>query len=319
MSDLLRMWEDQIDFNRGVRDKPYTAAERIAQTKELVLHLHSETDELLRAAGAWKSHRRVDIRDNPRHVKEELIDIFKCWLSLCDIHDLPPSELVKEYWQKSMVVRQRFSQEWTNRLKPEELVVIVDIDNVLADYTTGFAHWAYITDFISKEMRDELITKRHYITEHIFRMSPERYRQMRHEFRISGQHTEFPLMPGAREFLEWIESMGWRTVLLTARPIQRYPNLHGETLQWAAAHNLPYNDLWWSFNKAEICIEKNVVDQVLFAVDDDGQHIHQYADQGVCSFWIAKGKDPGIPRVRVADSLSTVKRLVEEGVFAHVE
>lgn len=292
IEDLRRMWADQAEFNSHFRISPAaTFEERTAQTKEMVLHLHSETDELLRAAGAWKVHRRgIPLRENPAHIKIELIDIFKYWLTLVQIHGFSPEEMVEAYWEKSMVVRQRYSEEWMGNL--DRPAIVVDIDGVLADYITTFVEWAENRRIISATMASTLRRTRPYIDAASLGMDLDSYIGVRHAFRCSGQHAMLQTMPLAREFTLWAKGCNYAIILLTSRPIDSYPNLHGETLTWLKRWGIPYDCVWWTREKGELVLERDMVKHVAFAVDDEYRYVEQFSSQGIQTYWLREPTQP---------------------------
>lgn len=280
---LNSVWKDQADFNTHFREAPApTFEQRTADTKELVLHLISECDELLRASGAWKPHRRETVRENPRAVLTELIDIFKYTVSIAQVHGFTVDDFLAMYWEKSMVVRQRYSQEFVQTL--DRPFVIVDIDNVLADYIQDFVQWAYNKRWITTEIVVRFRDRPQYVDANSLGVSSSNYEKMKHEYRISGRHADLSLMPGTSEFMAWLKSKPWGIILLTARPIDKYPNLYGETLRWVLKHNLPGDFIWWARDKGQFVMEKGVVDQIVFAVDDEEGFAWQLSQQGIVTY-----------------------------------
>ena len=284
--ELQRIWTDQAEFNRYFRRvEGMTFAQRTAETKELTLHLISECDELLRASGAWKPHRQIEVMDNPRAIGLELADIFKYLISIAQIHGFTSHDLIKLYWEKSMVVRQRHSQEFVNR-SLDTPAVIVDIDNVLADYITGFIAWLVQHATISGAMAQDILDHPRFVDAASLAMTKNEYRNVLHQFRVSGEHAGLPLMPGARELLQLVRARHWAIILLTARPIDRYPNLHSETLRWLHTNDLPFEWVWWARDKGEAIRALNPTPYIVWAVDDEFQYVEQIASTGHDVFWL---------------------------------
>lgn len=285
---LHQLFKDQLEFQTTmIRDGTYPGAtheERTARTKEMVLHMFSEADELLRASGAWKFHRNVSVRENREHVKIELIDMFKYWMIVALIQGITPEELVEAYWTKSMVVRQRYTEEWIRTTY--EPSVLVDIDNVLADYIAGFLVWAHTQGYIQTKNFDRLrIIRPAYLYAQTMDIDEGLYTEMKHEFRVSQQHRLLPAMPGARDFLSEIRCLGYQIILLTSRPIHRYPNLYGDTLHWLKLRDLSYDFIWWAQDKGAEAVERLPVNSIMFAVDDEPQFVDQLNSRGIMTFW----------------------------------
>lgn len=282
---LRDIWADQMEFNRNFRDMPApTFEQRTAETKELVLHLMSECDELLRASGAWKPHRRTPVRENRRHVLMEMADIFKYLISVAQVHGVTEDEFVDAYWEKSMVVRQRYAQEFMCAL--DHPAIIVDLDNVLVDYIAGFLEWMWRNKFITQERADTLLVNHTYCNAESLGMLPHLYDEVKHLFRVSGEHALLPAMAGAHEFIAWLNKRSELTVVLTARPIDRYPNLYGETLQWMKLYDMRADMVWWASDKGEALRTSGIADHVTFAVDDEWKYVEQYQKSGVRCYWL---------------------------------
>lgn len=271
------------------------------------MHLVSECDELLRASGAWKLHRRTPrLGENKRAVLLELIDIFKYTISVAQIHGFTPEQFTAAYWEKSMVVRQRYSEEFVTQLNRP--TVVVDIDNVLADYVMGFLKWCEARNVLTQE--DVMILGRRpyrWITPEMLDVPVGEYNRLRHEFRVSGEHARLPPMPGAGKLLEWINvTLRANILLLTSRPIDLYPNLYTETLQWINNMDLPYTALWWTRDKGEILLDREVRQHILFAVDDEYRYVEQLAKQGIFTFWLGGDRQPPDPYIERVASLNEI-------------
>lgn len=307
---LNQLFKDQLEFQTNmIRDGEYPAPtheERTTRTKEMVLHLFSEADELLRASGAWKFHRNVLVRENREHVKIELIDMFKYWMIIALIQGIKPEELVEAYWTKSMVVRQRYTEEWIRTTY--EPSVLVDIDNVLADYMAGFLVWAHTQGHIqTKNFHRLRLVRPAYLDAQTMDIDEGLYTMMKHEFRVSQQHRLLPLMPGAKEFMSEVRCLGVQIILLTSRPIHRYPNLYGDTLHWLKLRNLPYDFIWWAQDKGAEAVERLPANSIMFAVDDEYRFVEQLNSRGIMTFWFR----PTVPNEYIDHEQGEVNRLLD--------
>lgn len=323
--ELLRIWEDQADFNRNFRDpSAYGFAERTAETKELSLHMISEVDELLRASGAWKPHRRVLTLENRRAVGYELADIFKYVISVAQVHGFTAAEFAQFYWEKSMIVRQRYAQEFIQTL--DNPAIIVDIDQVLANYIHAFLVWMVDCGYLAPSI---LATPPAYVSAHSLGMAPPLYDEAKHLWRVSGQHATIPVMPGAYDFLaQSVRDHPERSIIvLTARPIDQYPNLYGETLNWLRLNNLPYHFVWWAADKGDAIYSSRIASNVIYAVDDNWTHVEQFAKTGVRTYWLHPGpvtdalqvmKCEAYANIRRVDSLNDIHRWEESNEHTQV-
>ena len=88
-----------------------TFKEKVAQTKEYLLSLHDEVDEVLHTL-PWKTHRKYKedffkIED----LREELIDVFKFLLNVYIIWGITPDKMMKDFTKKSEKVLERLKEE----------------------------------------------------------------------------------------------------------------------------------------------------------------------------------------------------------------
>ena len=314
---FLDTWNDQREFNLTLRPAPTTDDARSALTSDMVLHMISEIDELLRCV-KWKAHRRHDGRYNRAHIREELTDIYKMWMTLAQIWEESPDALMAYYWDKSAVVRQRQAEEWIR--ESQRPSVIIDLDNVIADYATGMANWLCIRGFITDERRAHLIENRPWIDGTSVGWPPDQWAGITHSFRTTGGFRECPLMPGAKAFVDWIRSNKWNVVYLTSRPIDQFPNILTDTVWYMHYHSIEADFVWWGMNKEKKLRQMDVLQHVHFAVDDDERYVQQFAGAGVRTFHMDPRHDsrtsifvPGDP-IKVASLLDVIHHIhtVEE-------
>ena len=113
-----------------------------------------------------------------------------------------------------------------------------------------------------------------------------------------------PVYADAKEFLTKIQQNDITVVLLTSRPIDRYPNLYADTVAWLEREQLPYDIIWWSYDKADHVIE-NIPDP-LFVVDDDLSLVNQFDAVNIVAYWLCR-KGAGIDSLLNIGPLSKVR------------
>lgn len=282
MTDTLKeIWDDQQEFNRHFWPEAETFEGRSSQMKILALHMHAEVSELLRNV-KWKVHRaETDLRENRAAILEELTDIFKFLLTMYQVYGFEPEDLLRGYWAKTMVVRQRYSEEFLTDLKGP--IAVIDIDNVLCNYSTGLAHWLRdnvgMQDVTSRAL--SVAETGGWLNAASVGMDPNLWEKVKHLFRTSGGKRGLPAFPGARAFLDRLRGAGLKIVLLTSRPIDEYPNIYSDTLEWLRMHELAYDFVWWSKDKGDELLRRDIAPSVRFAVDDDVLHAVRLSKSGV--------------------------------------
>ncbi len=297
MDDLKRLMEDQRIFNRQIFKRNGAPPEAVLERlRHLSLGMIEESIEFLRTF-EWKPHRKkVGSLSNLAHSHEELIDMFKFWLSLADLTDFPLDRLEELYHAKSRVVRYRYQTEWMSSI--DRPCVVVDIDNVLADYIRGFYNWAQTRVPVGLTADETAVLRvrlkaaaddGRWLDAAAVGMEPAKWQSIKHEFRSTGGKLLIPVFPDARGFLEWCRLRGWLILLITSRPIDQYPNIFTETITWLTEANLPFDRLWWADRKAERLDMGGVpLSQVKFAVDDDLNYVNQFANRQVRTYWLTR-------------------------------
>jgi FMN phosphatase YigB (HAD superfamily) len=300
--DLRRMLEDQSAFNRMIFNKNGADARSLmARLRELGLGMVEETLEFLRTFD-YKVHRRSKLRlQNMAHSHEEMVDQFKYWLSLADLVDFPLEKLEEMYYAKSRVVQYRYQDEWVKKI--EGPCVLVDIDQVLADYITGMADWAH--DWAASLLQlspaesvrlgnrlEEIVQKRSWLNHEAVGLTHLQWQQVKHDFRTRGGKRTLPVFKDAKPFLQWCQGKGWAVILVTSRPVNEYPNIFTDTLTWLHDNSLPFDHVWWANEKGERIDEEAHVllrSQIMFAVDDSEKFVAQFRSKGIKTYHLDRG------------------------------
>jgi hypothetical protein len=316
------LFDDQRTFNKLIWDKEKFQHDETAvvdRLRHLTLGMVEESLEFIRTFD-FKSHRRSKSRlQNVAHSHEELIDMFKYWLSLADVADFPIEKLGELYYAKSRVVQYRYQDEWLKSI--DRPSVVVDIDEVLADYISGMSSWARehaarLLHFTPPDMV-RMINRLEHVREHrtwldwnTSGVGRDAWQTVKHDFSTRGGWRTLPVISDASPFLWWCREQGWIIILITSRPIDRYPNIFTDTLTWLTEAGLPFDHLWWTDKKDERLEDAHVQmrSQIVFAVDDNRKFVNQFAEKGVKTYWLVRGNktlatDFG-PNITVVTSLT---------------
>jgi len=296
-----KVWDDQAEFNAQLRPLPTAYEDRVNLTKEFSLHMMTEVTEMLRACGIWEMHRtRHEEKYNPENVRRQLIDQFKYWMSIAQLWGFDVADMERSYWRKTATVRQRYVEEHIHHIHDQEIVVL-DIDNVLADYTRGFGMWlsknlhqyTFHTEAAAREKLQDAISRRLYMNETQLGIPHYAWAKIQHDFRISGAMAHMPPMPGAQAFVQGLHAQGLVVVALTSRPVEEYPNLHDDTVAWFKNNDIVMDYIWWGANKAEKLAQNlPMLPNIRFAIDDDIRYLQQYSRMGIKTiYWYMQGYD----------------------------
>ncbi|KKL50953.1 hypothetical protein LCGC14_1927940 [marine sediment metagenome] len=265
------LWRRQLAFTQlllSTVDRPLeqlTEDDRVRLTKDYIEYLHAELVEVLNNV-PWKKHRYLGAADRD-NLLEELVDCQKFLWGLMMIWNITPKELGRAFERKSDVVDQRFRQE---HLLPKQVandkVVIVDIDDVVADWEQGFEAWV---GRLGENLKPEDYAKH---------VDPGLRERLKNRIHDSGGMLDLPLLVGSRDAIKRLQNAGYTIVWLTARPVGKHPRLIADTVAWLKKNNLPTEYIYWSdLNKHLFVVQKFPTAAALF--DDKAEivaHAHEF-------------------------------------------
>ena len=308
-AELDKIWKRQKEFHELLHGKVENIDVKQQLTKELILHLISECDEVLNSIN-WKMHRKSNKIVNKDNLKEELIDVFKYWLNISLIWDLSPEDFVNEFYRKSEVVEQRYHQEKQLDLVNDEKIIGVDIDGVLADYPKGFLN------FIEKEtgIKLNIVLKKYFLFDEVGKIiGTEKVKELKHKFRSSGEKRNLEVINNAKEGLNYLKQQGYTIVLLSARPVKQYNRIFPDTIEWLQKNNLVYDAILWDEKKEERILKE--FPKMNFMIEDVLENANKVAEENYKVFLINTSYNQGETNqnvVRINDWIDLIKKLKEE-------
>ena len=245
-----------IQEKYGRDPEQLTDEERLVLIKDYILHLHQELSSIL-SNTSYKMHRRpMEQLINP-NIREEIIDTVKFTMGLWCLLGKDWSEFERMFRDKSEVVEWRYKQDKDTERLAQEAVAVLDIDGVLAQYPGPMVD--YMNGILKASFKDkEEIVKAVGLLE---------YEHLKDSYRTSGAKRSIPLIPGAKEFLDYLREKGLPIVLVSSRPYDKYLNILGDTLAWIKTHGLQFDAVYFDPEKT-IKIAKRFPNARLF-VDDN--------------------------------------------------
>jgi len=273
---LNKIWEIQERFTRNFIDPDKaTVEEKIAYTKEILLHLVAEIDELLAATGKWKKHRLTNAVPTMSGILEEGVDMLKFLINIFITFGIKPAEVYEEFKRKSLVVEERFKWEQVlYNLTPKDKVAAVDLDGVLAKERFKWEQVLYnLTpkDKVAAVDLDGVLAKYPenwiaYLNKHLgtsYKLEdmkftnvpfPEiprsKYFELKHKFRDEGYESLYVVpFEDAAEFTNALKDMGYKIIILSARPYYKYKRMQADTIMWMKKHGIRYDAFIWDEKK----------------------------------------------------------------------
>lgn len=116
---------------------------------------------------------------------------------------------------------------------------VIDIDGVLNTYPDCWVNYINI----------QKGTSFNTLWEAKERLSYADYKAIKHKYRSSGIKASLPVANDAAKFLHWSRQCDLMVVLLTARPVDRYPRMWKDTLDWLNLNELYYDKVEFSQKK----------------------------------------------------------------------
>jgi uncharacterized HAD superfamily protein/NTP pyrophosphatase (non-canonical NTP hydrolase) len=256
---LRKYFEEQDRLQKKLIDNwgKLSLDEKIALTKELLLHITSEIGEVLEAVGRWKACGIGNENVRRSQIIEELIDIFKFLVTIAEIWDFTPEDFDKEFWRKSEVVWQRYFQERNLNGK----IVVLDLDGVIAN------HFPHLIKYYNEKRGTSYPEGESYLSPIV---GTEEYYRIKHEYIEEGMFREVPVYEGAREFVKGLKKMGLKVVIVTGRPYKQYKRVYADTMEWLKKNGIPFDAIYWTKDKADLARSLGIT-PVAFIEDEKEQ------------------------------------------------
>lgn len=299
---LDKIFHEQKDFQKHFYDPDnMTELDKVKFTKEYILSIHKELGEILDTM-AWKLHRNEDEAKLNHNTVEEIIDCFKFLLNLCIIWGIDADKFEKEFFRKSMVVRQRFNQEILKVISKDDKVCAIDLDDTLAESSNHFVK-VYNENY---NLTNALFTRSH-IKESAPTLEYEEYKDY---FRSSGEKVNIKIKEGAKELCSKLKENGYKIVIISARPYNKYHRIFPDTLEWLNKNEIVYDAIYFEKDKHLKILKQ--IPNLSFIIEDNPVYAKQISEQGYRVFLIGNEHEEKSEE-KIRDSLK------DNGMVAHIE
>lgn len=146
-------------------------------------------------------------------------------------------------------------------------VCIFDIDGVLNYYPACWVDFA--NRMLGENFKD--------LNEMKNTLSYSKYKMAKDKYRTSRIKKLLEVRRGAREVLKELKDKGYYIIMVTARPLDKYPDLMMQTTEWLKMNGLLYDNLFFS-EKKHLAILK-YFPHIDFVVEDNRKNA---SDMSAC-------------------------------------
>jgi uncharacterized HAD superfamily protein len=232
-------------------------------TQSFILHIFSEVNSLLETQN-WKTNVLKTESPVKSNILNELVDISKLVVSLCNLWEITPDEFYEAYLQKSDIVDKKFDKE-AAELQGKKIIA-TDIDGVLADWYGGLL--LYAEQHFERRFDISDLTNHHISAVKKFGISKTEEEELKSGFIESGGYKTLYPIPGCSDILQKARSQGWTIIEVTSRPEKQHKRVYGDTLSWLDKSNVPYDFIFWGSNKADIVSNEIYPAKITYFIED---------------------------------------------------
>jgi|APGre2960657373_1045057.scaffolds.fasta_scaffold27832_2 hypothetical protein len=245
---------------------------KLELTKTLLLSLHNEVGQLTNSINF--RHHTEDRFINRNKMLFESVDVVRYITAVLNTWDFSSEDLeaAMQLRDSQLNIRHRLlSRKWSG-----EPVVIVDVDDVVADFRTKFYEWLE-----SKGVKTNLHGKEYYNTDAILQAGIDPTNVFE-DFISAGGMMELEPLVWLRDELNAMRKRGFWIQILTARP-QENPMCECATYAWLERHGFEVDGIGFSPEKYRWLTQQDyfLKGKVMFAMDDSPKHALEYASHGI--------------------------------------
>jgi len=259
------MWERQAKQQEGFNldPKAMSAVDKARTAKDLALGLYEEVSELARDATHFKAHILKTPTIERINLADEAADVMKYLLSICQLYGVTSEQMYEAFLRKSDVVDDR-ARGQRLELETHTKLIIADMDNCIADLS-GWQNKLNESQG-SAPMNDRTMKLLESLKEDFYR---------------GGGFKDLPVINGAKEGMQELRRLGYKIVIITARPYWQYKRLYADTLAWLQQYDIAYDLILFNKDKAEAIYEHIFPARPAFFIEDREKHAVEVANIGV--------------------------------------
>jgi uncharacterized HAD superfamily protein/NTP pyrophosphatase (non-canonical NTP hydrolase) len=194
--------------------------------------LVSEIDEVLREL-RWKAHRAEDGEPVVQNITWELADLLKYVLSIAELWEIAPEQLLEIAEQKSQVLRLTRHMDRVIETMRSQRVMMVDLDGTLADWRRTFHQW------VAERIEVPEFDPRNTLAFEVDLGIPFReYNRLKNQFEEEGGYASLLPIKTSIQTVRQAQARGIVIVVHTARPSSRLKRVWWDSYSWLKSHEI---------------------------------------------------------------------------------
>lgn len=300
MAELKDLWEAQANqqFN-WYNLQAIGPEEKSRYLKDQLINLYEEVTELSKVANIDRYHILLREPVVKHNVLDQGVDIFKLLVAIMQLNGISCEEFVETFMSKTRIVDTKWKGQQLKLTRDLKLVV-TDLDGCVCDIS-GF------TDVLDEHRNSpDAQQGSQFGTQQALEF-------VKQKFYIGGGFRSVPPIEGSIEALAKIREMGYKLVIITARPFWQYARLYADTTAWLEQHGVKYDHIIFNKDKAEAVWSKLHPARPTWFIEDRLKHAIELTDIGIRVLLLNKARSYEHPMIKWVDNWGQILEACEGG------
>ncbi len=303
---IKKLFRDQSDFSDLLGIQKSLKGEDLDNlTKTLSLALHKEVSDLV-SATSYRSHTQDRVCHDPDKILFESVDVIRYSIAIMNAWGLSPEDFERAWESKDgylSLTKKIEKRKWAG-----EKVVIVDVDDVLCEFRSGFSKWLLDSHDIFTDVES---SEYYFITE--LEETGQNPEKIFESFISDSGFLNLEPVKGARDFMLSLKDQGYFVHILTARPDDNLRCLYN-TFEWLEKNDIYFDKIDFSSEKLRWCVQSDYwcSNAIAFAVDDSPKHAAEYSKHGVKTFFPSKSYNTELREAAGCLEYNSFKKVIQD-------
>ena len=268
--DFKGMMKAQASYNDKMFGTDLSDAEKRSISKDLALNSYNSINRMIEKMRSFNKKPHED------DLIFSSIDVLRYLMSMLNLWEVNPEDVATAFLEKDAyleIEHKEHSKQWQG-----QPVIIVDIDDVIADFRQTFSQFLFSEYGLSASIESE----QYFFVDEILSTGTLNPEKVFETFVQQRYFKNIPLISGAKEFLSDMKSRGYWIHLLTARPKENLKVFY-DTYHWLKENDLTFDRIDFTPEKFRWCMSSEYYDSgsIEYAIDDSPKHALEYANHNM--------------------------------------